>query len=169
MSIFTRLRDLLPTVSWPGTAINGRTEIGLRPNEENRLRHLYNQMLPDLELRAAILEIRRMDRLDPRVKKIHGRMTRTATKGGLKLEWTSRESPRIRRKWEDFARRLDLHRPSKLTSDARGLIMEGNLLMQWVVDDGGRVVAGLRMPTETLIPLVDDAGRFKDVAAAYAQ
>ena len=100
MSIFTRLRDLLPTVSWPGTAINGRTEIGLRPNEENRLRHLYNQMLPDLELRAAILEIRRMDRLDPRVKKIHGRMTRTATKGGLKLEWTSRESPRIRRKWD---------------------------------------------------------------------
>ena len=168
MSILTRLRDLLPTVSWSGAAKRG-TEIGLRPNEDNRLRHLYNQMLPDMELRSTILEIRRMDRLDPRVKKIHGRMTRTATKGGLKLEWTGRESPRIRRKWGDFASRLDLNRPSKLTSDARGLIMEGNLPMQWVVDEAGRVVAGLRMPTETLIPLVDDAGRFKDVAAAYAQ
>lgn len=168
MSILTQLRDLLPTVSWPGASKRG-TEVGLRPNEENRLRHLYNQMLPDLELRATILEIRRMDRLDPRVKKIHGRMTRTATKGGLKLEWTGRESPRIRRKWDAFATRLGLNRPTKLTSDARGLIMEGNLPMQWVVDEAGRVVAGLRMPTETLMPLVDEAGRFKDVAAAYAQ
>lgn len=169
MSILTRLRDLLPTVSWPGTSPTGRTEVGLRPNEENRLRHLYNQMLPDLELRATILEIRRMDRLDPRVKKIHGRMTRTATKGGLKLEWTSRESPRIRRKWDAFATRLGLNRPAKLTSDARGMIMEGNLPMQWVLDEAGRVVAGLRMPTETLIPLVDDTGRFRDPSAAYAQ
>ena len=72
MSILTLLRDLLPTVSWSGAAKRG-TEIGLRPNEDNRLRHLYNQMLPDMELRSTILEIRRMDRLDPRVKKIHGR------------------------------------------------------------------------------------------------
>lgn len=169
MSILTRLRELLPTVSWPGTSPTGKTEVGRRPNEENSLRYLYSQMLPDLALRATILEIRRMDRLDPRVKKIHGRMTRTATKGGLKLEWSGRESARIRRKWDGFSTRLGLNRPTKLTSDGRGLIMEGNLPMQWVVSEAGQVVAGLRMPTETLIPLVDASGRFSDVSAAYAQ
>lgn len=169
MAILTRLRDLLQIVSWTGLRRPGQTEIGRRTTEENGLRYLYNQMLPDMSLRSTILEIRRMDRTDPRVKKIHGRMTRTATKGGLRLEWAGKESVRIRRKWDDFSKRLGLERPAKLVSDGRGLAMEGNLPVQWVVDDAGKVVAGLRMPTETLIPLVDETGRFRDANAAYAQ
>lgn len=47
--------------------------------------------------------------------------------------------------------------------------MEGNLPMQWVVSDAGQVVAGVRMPTETLMPLIDGTGRFRDPTAAYAQ
>lgn len=169
MAILNRLRELLPTVTWPGVRRSGQTEIGRRATEENSIRYLYNQMLPDMALRATILEIRRMDRLDPRVKKIHGRMTRTATKGGLRLEWTGKESARIRRKWDDFARRLGLDRPAKLVSDGRGLVMEGNLPLQWVADESGRIVAGLRMPAETIVPLVDETGRFRSPTAAYAQ
>lgn len=165
MSLFSRLRDLLPTLSGP----RGQTEIGRRPTEENRIRYLYQQMQPDMALRATILDLRRMDRQDSRVKKIHTRMARTATKGGLRLEWTTAENARVRRMWEAFERRLGLDRQAKIESDCRGLVMEGNLPMQWVVSDAGQVVAGVRMPTETILPLVDDAGRFRDASAAYAQ
>ena len=169
MTILTRLRELLPTITWAGLARPGPTEIGRRSSEVNAVRALYRQMQPDHGLRATILEIRGMDRQDPRIKKVHGRMTRTATKGGLRLEWAGRESARIRRKWQDFERRVYLNRPNKLVSDGRGLVMEGNLPMQWVVDDAGQVVAGLRMPAETIVPLVDGGGRLQSPQAAYAQ
>lgn len=166
MSIFSVLRGLLPSMAGPDP---GKTEIGRRPTEENRIRYLYQQMQPDMALRATILDIRRMDRLDSRIKKVHTRMARTATKGGLRLEWSAGENARIRRLWENFERRLGLDRQAKIESDCRGLVMEGNLPMQWVVSDAGQVVAGVRMPTETIMPLVDISGRFRDPAAAYAQ
>lgn len=165
MSILTRLRGLLSDLSGPA----GRTEVGRRPTEENRIRYLYQQMQPDMALRSTILDIRRMDRLDSRIKKVHTRMARTATKGGLRLEWTTAENARVRRLWDAFERRLGLDRQAKIESDCRGLVMEGNLPMQWVVSDAGQVVAGVRMPTETIMPLVDDGGRFRDASAAYAQ
>lgn len=167
MSILSRLQGLLQTVS--GFAVARHTEVGRRTTDENALRYQYRQMQPDFELRAVILDIRRMDRLDPRVKKIHGRMARTATKGGLRLEGEASNDPNIRQRWVAFEKRLGLDRQSKLESDARGLVMEGNLPMQWVVNDAGQVVAALRMPTETLQPLVGDHGRFIDPARAWAQ
>lgn len=169
MSIMTRLRELLPTVAWPGLPRRTGTETGRRTTDENALRYLYRQMQPDFELRAVILDIRRMDRLDPRIKKIHGRMARTATKGGLRLEGKGAENARLQRLWTAFESRLGLDRQTKLESDCRGLVMEGNLPMQWVINDAGQVIAGLRMPTESLQPLVDDSGRFIDPGKAYAQ
>lgn len=169
MSILSRLRDLLPTVPWPGVSRVAGTEIGRRSTDENALRYQYRQMQPDFELRAVILDLRRMDRLDPRVKKIHGRMARTATKGGLRLEGEAADDPQIRRRWTAFEQRLGLDRQTKLESDARGLVMEGNLPMQWVIAESGQVVAALRMPTETLQPLVGDHGRFADPRRAWAQ
>lgn len=169
MTILARLRDLIPTVTWPNWSRGPNTEIGRRPTEANSVRYLYRQMMPDMELRATIMDIRRMDRIDSRVKKIHGRMTRTATKGGLCLEWTGKESKRIRKKWHDFERRIGLNRPTKLQSDGRGLVMEGNLAVQWVLDDAGQVTAGLRMPSETIMPLVNKSGRIDSPTAAYAQ
>lgn len=148
--------------------LRGRTsEIGVRATPENRLKHIYRQMWVDPDVRAAILDIRDMDRTDPRVKKIHGRMVRTAIKGGVRLQGNTTKT--IQRRWDAFKRRLNLHRREKLESDGRGLVMEGNLPMQWVLDADRRVVAGIRMPTETIKPQVEANGQFVDPRAAYEQ
>jgi len=47
--------------------------------------------------------------------------------------------------------------------------MEGNLPLQWVLGPDQRIVAGIRMPSETILPNVDEGGRFKDLTAAYRQ
>ena len=152
----------------PGEDRRPSSEIGDRPTPENRIKYLYRQMWVDPDLRQAVLDIREMDRLDGRVKKIHGRMARAAIKGGLQLR-TKGSNRRLSRLWSQFERRLHLHRREKLESDCRALVMEGNLPMQWVLDAAGRVVAGIRMPTETILPNVDEGGRFKDLTAAYQQ
>lgn len=158
----------IPTdAALPGEDRPLTSERGNRPTPEDAVKYLYRRMWVDPDLRQAILDIREMDRLDGRVKKIHGRIARTAVKGGLTLSGTP--SKRIGRLWADFERRLQLTRPAKLVSDARGLVMEGNLPMQWVLDPNRRVVAGVRMPSETIIPKVGPNGRFLDPLQAYEQ
>ena len=174
MSIVQRLltglgRQVGALLPLPGESSQGGTEIGRRTTPENQLAYLYRQMTVDPQLRAAILEIRRMDRLDGRVKKLHGRMARAAVKGGLKLMWSGPENRRINALWSEFQRRLSLHNQLKRESDARGLAMEGNLALQWVLGPEGRVARAVRMPSETLVPQVTAAGVFKDVGRAYAQ
>ncbi|MBA1148321.1 hypothetical protein H0Z60_14790 [Ectothiorhodospiraceae bacterium WFHF3C12] len=144
------------------------SEVGTRATPENTIEYLYRQMQPDYGLRAKILDLRHMDETDTRVKKIHTRMARTAVKGGLKLR-TPSTNERIIRAWRDFERRLSLAKQAKLESDARGLIMEGNLPLQWVLDERQRVVSGVRMPTEGIVPRVNGAGRFLDPRSAYDQ
>lgn len=144
------------------------SEQGKRPTPENSTKYLYRMMWVDPDVRAAILDIREMDRLDGRVKRIHTRIARDAVKGGLVLT-QFKDSPTIRREWSAFSERLQLRNPQKLKSDARGLAMEGNLPLQWVLDDALNVVAGVRMPSETLMPNVGEDGRFKSMAEAYHQ
>ncbi|HKJ94331.1 MAG TPA: hypothetical protein VKA32_01725 [Gammaproteobacteria bacterium] len=145
------------------------SERGYRPTPENRTERLYRMMWVDTNLRSAILDIREMDRLDTRAKKIHTRMSRAATKGGLQLR--SRPQDKIlQRLFKDYVRRLQLDQQEKLESDMRGLVMEGNLPMQWVVDrERRRVVSGVRMPSETILPNVDANRLFKSAKAAYLQ
>lgn len=146
-----------------------RREIGYRSTPENQLKYLYRQMWVDPELRSAVLDIRHMDRVDGRVKKIHTRMARSAVKGGLIID-TASTNKRFIRLWNQFKTRLQLTAHAKLESDARGLVMEGNLPMQWVIDDNtGRVVQGVRLPSETIIPNVGLDGRFTDLQKAYSQ
>ncbi len=150
-------------------AMNSRnSEVGKRPTPENSTKYLYRMMWVDPDVRAAILDVREMDRLDGRVKRIHNRIARDAIKGGLVLTQT-KDSPTISREWSAFVDRLQLRNPQKLKSDARGLAMEGNLPLQWVLDDALNVVAGVRMPSETLLPNVGDNGRFKSASEAYHQ
>jgi len=153
----------------PGESQPG-SEGGSRVNAENWARRMYASMdLVDFELRGSILRIRYMDRVDPRVKKIHVRSARSAAKGGLRLK-TASGNTRLINHWKQFQRRLHLHRREKLESDLRGFMMEGNLPLQWVVStERPEVVGAVRMPTETLIPQVDTTGRFIDPARAWKQ
>lgn len=157
-----------PDTKLPNEPSLVNSERGSRATPENEMKYLYQVMWVDPDLRQAILDIRNMDRLDGRVKRIHSRVARDVTKGGLILQ-QSVPNERISKYWQDFGRRLQLNRPEKLKSDARGLVMEGNLPLQWVLDSEYNVVSAVRMPSETIIPSVDQSGRFKDVRKAYIQ
>ncbi len=93
----------------PGERIVGGTEIGQRSTPEGAAQRLYRSMWVDPNLRMAILQIRNMDRLDGRVKKIHARTSRAAAKGGLILK-ASGQPKRLQREWDSFTRRLHLNR-----------------------------------------------------------
>lgn len=167
---FARIREKFPRLgTWlPNEPAPRSDERGGRATPENEQKYLYRIMWVDPDLRQAILDIREYDRADGRVKKIHTRVARDVVKGGLVLQ-QAEENKEIARLWEEFGRRLQLTRPEKLKSDARGFLMEGNLPVQWVLDETLNVVAGVRMPSETIFPDVDQHGRFKDVRRAYLQ
>ncbi len=157
-----------PQTRLPNEDAVGSTEQGQRATPENALKYTYSVFWVDPAVRQAILDIREMDRLDGRVRRIHSRIARDAVKGGLVFT-QPRGDDKLRRLWNDYVRRLQLAHPEKLKSDARGLAMEGTLPLQWVLDGAANVVAGVRMPADTLIPDVDANGRFKDVRRAYVQ
>lgn len=159
----------ISTPRLPGEDVARSTEVGMRTTPEQEIEYAMQALEPSFLLRAKILEIRDMDDRDARVKKIHERTARAAVKGGLMLKGAS-GSERVQRLWIDYLRRLDLRRSEKLESDMRGALMEGSLPLQWVLDLDGKMVArALRMPTETIKPLITPAGQFKTPLAAYEQ
>jgi len=178
-TIQSKYRALMGADSLPASVIDsamrqsgapqpGGSEIGARTTPENRIKYLYRVMWVDPDVRQAILDIREMDRLDPRVKRIHGRTSRAAVKGGLKIK-TSSDNKRLIALWNQFERRLQLDKMEKLESHMRGLMMEGNLPLQWVINAGNRVGAAIRMPADTLLPRVTPTGIFADPTQAYDQ
>lgn len=144
------------------------SEKGRRPTPVDQLKYAYRLMYVDPDLRQAILDVREMDRLDGRVRRIHSKIARDVVKGGLVMQ-QGIPNEKLEREWDAFQRRLQLHRIEKLKSDARGLVMEGNLPLQWVLDKEFNVVDAVRMPSETILPNIDMDGRFKDVQKAYIQ
>lgn len=162
--------DLLRAARLPNetSGQTGTSERGRRANPEDQVKYLYRMMWVDPDLREAILDVREMDRTDGRVRRIHSRIARDVVKGGLVMQ-IAEGSEELAGLWADFQRRLQLNRVEKLKSDARGLVMEGNLPMQWVLDKDKNVVSGVRMPSETILPNVDVNGRFKEVTKAYTQ
>lgn len=147
---------------------NATSEKGFRITPENKYRDMYREFWVDPQVRQAILDIREMDRVDGRVKNIHGRVARDIVKGGLVM-LQGKPDPNVAKAWKAFVRRTQLDRPEKLKSDARGLVMEGNLPLQIVLDSDMNVATMVRMPSETIVPDVDDTGQFRDVAKAYRQ
>lgn len=157
--------------SLPGetaSATAATTETGRRGTPESQTKTIYRQLTVDYELRAIINDIRMMDRQDGRVKRIHNRMARDVTRGGLVM-LNATPGSQLQTQWAAYTRRLDLNNPQKLKSDARGLLMEGNLPIQWVLDGAANVVAAVRMPTETIRPNVGLNGRFIEPGQAYTQ
>lgn len=145
-------------------------EKGDRIASDRALERMYRTMWLDTERRNTIRMMRDMDARDGRVKRIHSRVARDAIRGGLVLQVKERHSSEmLKREWEGFKGRLQLDVGEKLKSDARGFAMEGNLPMQLVVDDAMRVVAAIRMPSDTIMPVTDLGGRFSNPAAAYEQ
>lgn len=145
-------------------------ERGHRVPADVALARWYRQFAISTEVRDKILILRQMEARDGRVKAIHGRICRDTVRGGLVMQFTDGTASEVlRREWLAFEQRLQLNRVQKLRSDARGLVAEGNLPLQLVLDDAQRVVAAVRMPAETIVPIVDASGRFADPARAYEQ
>lgn len=162
-------RSLMPMASTlPG-------ERGDRLASDEALERAYRTMMIDYDRRALVRLMREMDQKDGRVKSVHGRVARDVIRGGLVMVTNEKASSEtLKREWSAFAHRLQLGKAEKLKSDGRGLVMEGNLAHQLVLDDGAagekrQVMAALRMPSDTIVPLVDYGGRFKNPAAAYEQ
>lgn len=165
---FTVLRGTQPTNTLPGQIQGMNSEVGRRSTPDSEWRQATRQLWVDPELRQTILDIRAMDLVDGRVKKIHLRTARSTVKGGLKL-LASAELKKLHAEWDRFSRRLALQKREKLESDARGFMMEGNLPIQWVYSDTGEIIGAIRMPSETIVPITNPNGTFKDTAAAYQQ
>jgi len=145
-------------------------ERGHRVAADTALARYYRQFAISTEVRDKILVLRQMEARDGRVKAIHGRICRDTVRGGLVMQFGEQASSEtLRREWLAFQQRLQLDRVQKLRSDARGLVAEGNLPLQLVLDERQRVAAAVRMPAETIVPLVDATGRFADPAKAYEQ
>jgi hypothetical protein len=143
-------------------------ERGSRTPADVALARMYRQFSVSTEVREKIVLLRDMEVRDGRVKNIHGRICRDVVRGGLTMQFHEGGEV-LRKQWHAFVANLELNRAQKLRSDARGLVTEGNLPLQLVLDGGNKVVAAVRMPSETIVPIVDDNGRFKDPAAAYEQ
>lgn len=159
-----------PEVARDNTAVVTQKEKGKgwTATPENSIDYIYRKLMIDTSRRAAVLDLRKMDKLDGRVKKIHKKMARDAVKGGLKIVWKEKENKRVSNLFNEFVQRLNLKRREKLESDARGLVMEGNLPLQVVINQT-EISSVLRMPSETIVPNVSEAGRIKDLSAAYHQ
>lgn len=147
-----------------------KEEKGVRVPGDDALARLYANMWLDTERRAMVQTVRDMDRRDGRVKQIHNRLARDCIRGGLVLQVNEKASSEVlKREWRAMQGRLQLEMSEKLKSDARGFVMEGNLPLQLVLNDRQDVVAAIRMPSETLVPITDMGGRFKNPAAAWEQ
>ena len=175
MNLITRTTTAMQAMATAWKAFNPAAnklpgERGDRLASDDAMARLYSKMWIDTERRAMVKQMRTMDRTDGRVKQIHSRVARDCIRGGMVLQVNElASSETLKKEWELFKGRLQLDNREKLKSDARGLVMEGNLPLQLVVNDVREVVAAIRMPSDTINPIVDMGGRFKDAAKAYEQ
>lgn len=153
-------------------AASGRLpgEKGDRLASDEALERVYREMWVDHERRAMVATIREMDVKDGRVKQIHNKLARDCIRRGLVMQVNERHSSEtLKKEWLALMGRVQLDREEKLKSDARGLVMEGNLPLQLVYGEGMDIQAAVRMPSDTIVPITDMGGRFKDPANAYEQ
>jgi hypothetical protein len=134
---------------------------------ETQQQRVYNIFNVNPELRASIKQIRHMDRIDPRVKKIHSRTARAAVKGGIKLN-IKEDDIRIKNLFDAFVKNTKLNNRQKLESDARALMIEGSLVLQ-LINQSNNIIALPRLPSDSIVPIVQANGQFKKLNHAYEQ
>lgn len=145
-------------------------EQGGRIASDVALQRMTQTMMVDYERRRLVATMRLMDQQDGRVKRVHGRTARDVIRGGLVLQVSEKSSSNtLKHEWLRFESRLQLDNSEKLKSDARGFLVEGNLPLQLVLNEARDVVAAVRMPSDTIVPMTDNGGRFKDPRAAFEQ
>lgn len=163
-SLATMWRDFYPAAN------HLKGESGARLASDKAMDRMYRTMWLDTERRAMVQTIRDMDRRDGRVKAIHRKLAGDCIRGGLVLQVSEKASSEtLKREWQAMKGRMQLDMAEKLRSDARGFVMEGNLPLQLVLNDRLEVVAGIRMPSDTIMPITDTRGRFKNPAQAWEQ
>ena len=154
---------------WPA-ANHLQGESGARLASDVAMDRMYRSLWLDTERRAMVQTVRDMDRRDGRVKAIHRRLAADCIRGGLVLQVSEKTSSEtLKREWLTMKGRMQLDLAEKLRSDARGFVMEGNLPLQLVLNERLEVVAGIRMPSDTIMPITDTRGRFKNPAQAWEQ
>lgn len=154
---------------WPAANRLGG-ETGARLPSDKAMERMYRTMWLDTDRRAMVQTIREMDVRDGRVKAIHRKLAGDCVRGGLVLQVNEKASSEaLKREWSLLKGRMQLDTAEKLRSDARGFVMEGNLPLQLVLNERHDVVAGIRMPSETIVPLTDSGGRFVNPAKAWEQ
>jgi hypothetical protein len=145
------------------------TERG-RPYDGNTFaRSPYLAFQVDHEVAVVLDDVHRMDKEDGRVKELHNKIARDVTRGGIDFQTTEKAlPPKIKEEAKGFLRRCKFDRV-KLKAHARYLVAEGELFLQWIVDEKLNVVAGRRLPPGSMRPNVDENGRFRDLSRAYIQ
>ncbi len=175
MNVLTRASSAFSAMAKAWNAFNPASsppagETGDRIASDIAMERMMQQMWIDTERRAMIRTIREMDIEDGRVKRIHSKAARDTIRGGLVLQVNELSSSEtLKREWEGFKGRLQLDSSEKLKSDARGFVVEGNLPLQLVLNKAKEVSAAIRMPSDTMMPITDMGGRFKDPTRAWEQ
>ena len=140
------------------------------PDDGGIINAMRTAMQPSYGLKSKIRSIRAWDAKDPRIKKVHNRMSRDVARGGLMLDWAGVPHPRVVKLWDAFKTRLKLNLIDKLKSDARQFCVQGNLALQWAYDPITKNIGGcLSMPVDTLVPNTTPNGAIADPMAAYFQ
>lgn len=167
MELFNRIRS-----AWSRAAAELRgktTESGTTYDGLPHARDLYLAFQVDHEYALVVEDVTRMDKEDGRVKELHNRIARDVTRGGIHFGTTDKDLPvKIREEAKAFSKRCQFTR-ERLKGHARFLVRDGELPLQWVVDEKLNVIGCRRLPPKSIRPNVDEKGQFRDVSRAYIQ
>lgn len=134
------------------------------------LRSPYLLFQVDHDYNSIMADVNKMDLEDGRVKQIHNKIARDATRSGVSFISNDKTpSPKMADEAKAFIKRCRLDEREKLKSDARFLVKDGELFLENVMDDQLNVVAMRRLPSVSMRPNVDATGRFRDITKAYLQ
>lgn len=146
------------------------SEAGTFPEDQSGKRNPYLAFQIDHEQSSVLADIDKMDKEDGRVKRIHSKIARDATRGGLHFSRkTGEKNLRLVDEAKGFVKRCDLNKRKKVKGHARFLVKDGEIFLQWIVDDSLNVIGVRRLPAATIRPNVDKTGTFRSLDRAYLQ